>query len=40
MRDDPMAEDLESSHGSRIEGHEMSEVFQVAEQRVDIVFFR
>ena len=33
-----MAEDLESSHGSRIEGHEMSEVFQVAEKRVDILF--
>ncbi len=34
-----MAEDLESSHGSRIEGRETSEVFQVAEQRVDMLFF-
>ena len=34
-----MAEDLESSHGSRIEGREMSEVFQVAEKRVDMLFF-
>ncbi len=34
-----MAEDLESSHGSIIEGRKMSEVFQVAEKRVDILLF-
>ncbi len=34
-----MAEDLESSDGSRIEGREMSEVVQVAEKRVDMFVF-
>ncbi len=33
-----MAEDLESSHDSRIEGRKMSVFFQVAQKRVDILF--